>query len=115
MDERLEKAFQTANYMATLSSLRRVALEEFQQSLVYYYRGSSFTITRDLMTFVKLLLDQGLEEAIILDDNNIPAKVYDLSSFLKELQGLYVSATNEYLVKYNEIKSKRQVAGLVDL
>ena len=101
--------------MSTLSNMRKVAFEEFQQSLIFYYRGSSFTVTRELMTFVKLLIDQGLEDSILLDDNNIPSKVYDLQSFLKELQSIYTTATNDYLVKYNDIKSKRQVAGLVDL
>lgn len=115
MDERLEKAFQTANYMATLSNLRKVALEEFNQNLVYYYRGSSFTVTRELLTFVQLLIGQGIEQAIIIDDNNIPSMVYNLKEFLSELMSIYTSASNSYLTKYNEIKSKRKVEGLIDL
>ncbi len=115
MDERLEKAFQTANYMATLSNLRRVAFEEFKQSLIYYTQGSSFTVSRELMTFVKMLIDQGKPDAIILDDNNIPVRVSNLEIFLTELINIYTKTTNDYIVKYAELKSKRKIEGLVEL
>ena len=115
MDERLEKAFQTANFMATLSNLRRVAFEEFQQNLIFYYQGSSFTVDKELICFVKILIDQGITESIILDDNNIPLKIQDLPNFLVEIQDTYSKATNEYLIRYGEIKSKRSVEGIIDL
>lgn len=115
MDERLEKAFQTANYMATLSNLRKTALEEYNQSLVFYFQGSSFTVTRELINFVKTLHDLGNTESIILDDNNIPLKVVDLKLFLDNILLVYREATNGYLAKYGEIKSKRRVVDLVDL
>lgn len=115
MDERLEKAFQTANYMATLSNQRKVALEEFQQSLIYYSQGSSFTVTRDLMTFVKMLIDQGKSEAVILDDNNIPSLVGNLESFLKDILNVYTTASNSYAARYSELKTKRKIEGLVEL
>ena len=115
MDERLEKAFQTANFMATLSNLRRVAFEEFRQNLIFYYQGSSFTVTRELICFVKTLIDQGIEDSIILDDNNIPSKIQNLSAFLLEIQNTYNKATNEYSARYGEIKSKRSVEGIIDL
>lgn len=115
MDERLEKAFQTANYMATLSNQRKIALEEFQQSLIYYSQGSSFTVTRELMTFVKMLIDQGKTESVILDDNNIPSLVGNLESFLKEILDVYTMASNTYATRYAEIKTKRRIEGLVEL
>lgn len=115
MDERLEKAFQTANYMATLSNQRKVALEEFQQSLIYYSQGSSFTVTRELMTFVKMLIDQGKTESVILDDNNIPSLVGNLESFLKDILDVYTTASNAYAARYFDLKTKRKIEGLVDL
>ena len=115
MDERLEKAFQTANFMATLSNLRRVAFEEFRQNLIFYHQGSSFTVTRELICFVKTLIDQGIEDSIILDDNNIPSKIQNLSAFLLQIQNIYSKATNEYLARYVEIKSKRSVEGIISL
>jgi len=115
VDERLEKAFQTANYMASLSNLRRVALEEYKQNLIYYFQGSSFTVTRELIVFVHTLTELGNVESVILDDNNIPQNVTNLKEFLNNILNVYGLATNTYLAKYGEIKSKRRVEGLVEL
>lgn len=115
MDERIEKAFQTANYMASLTNLRRVALEEYNQSLIYYTQGATFTINRHLISFVKTLVDTGLTEAILLDDNNIPVKIENLEEFFTKILSLYSEATNAYLVKYAELKSKRKVEALISL
>jgi hypothetical protein len=115
VDERLEKAFQTANYMASLSNLRRVALEEFKQGLIYYFQGSSFTVSRELIVFVHTLTELGNTESVILDDNNIPLNITNLKEFLTNILNVYGLATNAYLAKYSEIKSKRRVEGLVDL
>jgi len=115
VDERLEKAFQTANYMASLSNLRRVALEEYKQNLIYYFQGSTFTVTRELIVFVHTLTELGNTESVILDDNNIPLNVVNLKEFLNSILNVYILATNAYLAKYGEIKSKRRVEGLVEL
>lgn len=115
MDERLEKAFQTANYMTTLSNQRKVILEEFQQSLIYYFQGASFTIERNLITFISTLVARDTTVAVVLDDNNIPVEIPDLKLFLDEIISIYFSATNEYLVKYNQIRSKRRVGDLIAL
>lgn len=115
MDERLEKAFQTANYMTTLSNQRKVILEEFQQSLIHYFQGASFTVDRNLITFISTLVARETTVSVVLDDNNIPVEIPDLKVFLDEIISIYFSATNEYLVKYNQIRSKRRVSDLIAL
>jgi hypothetical protein len=115
VDERIEKAFQTANFMATLSNLRKTALEEYQQSLIYYFQGSSFTVTRELIVFVHTLTELGNKESIILDDNNIPLNITNLTEFLTNILNVYGQATNTYLSKYVSIRSKRKVEDLINL
>ena len=115
MDERLEKAFQTANYMATLGNLRKTALEEYNQGLIYYFQGSSFTVSRELIVFVHTLTELGNTESILLDDNSIPLKVSNLQEFLDNMLSVYTEATNEYLAKYADLRSKRRVGDLVNL
>jgi hypothetical protein len=115
VDERLEKAFQTANYMATLGNLRKTALEEYNQSLIYYFQGSSFTVSRELIVFVHTLTELGNTESILLDDNRIPLKVSNLQEFLDNMLSVYNEATNEYLAKYADLRSKRRVGDLVNL
>ena len=76
MDERIEKAFETANYMATLSNQRRIILEEFNQQLIYYVNGAVFKIDSHLITYVKTLLDIGYTTDIVfVDSNNTPVPV----------------------------------------
>lgn len=115
MDERLEKAFQTANYMASLSGQRRAALEEFNQNIVYYHQGSTFTVSRDLLVFIKMVIDLEQSEITVLDDNQVPCRIQDVKKFFDNILNLYISSTNAYLAKYSEIKSKRKIEALVDL
>ncbi len=115
MDERLEKAFQTANYMTTLSGQRKIALEELQQKLVYYYNGASFTVSKELITFISTLHTLGNSSTVVLDDNSIPVKIENTQEFLNEILATFYEAMNEYYVKYTSIKSKRKVEDLVNL
>jgi hypothetical protein len=114
MDERLEKAFQTANFMAALTSQRKLALEEFQQSLIYYQSGASFTITRDLMSFVKMLIDAGYtEDTVLIDDNNMPVQIKDLQEFFNNILDQYYQGANQYYTKYADLKKQRKVEDLI--
>lgn len=115
MDERIEKAFQTANYMASLTNLRRVAIEELNQNLILYFQGATFTVDRTLISFVKILIDSGQSESVLLDDNNIPVRVDDLRDFFIKVLSIYGESTNKYLTKYSELKNKRKVEALIEL
>lgn len=114
MDERLEKAFQTANFMAALTGQRKLALEEFQQGLIYYQSGASFTITRDLMCFVKMLIDSGYtEDTVLIDDNNMPVQIKDLQDFYDNILDQYFQSANQYYIKYADLKKQRKVEDLI--
>ncbi len=79
MDERIEKAFNVANYMATLSNQRRIILEEFNQKLVYYQNGGTFKVCPSLITFTKQVLDMGHETDVpFIDENNFPILISDV-------------------------------------
>lgn len=115
MDESLDKAIQTANYMATLNTQKKLAYEEFTQNLIYYHNGASFTADRELITFVKTLLDLEYNNFVLLDDNNNPIEIEDGKEFLKSVMGVYIQATNGYVRTYNSLKKKRRVEDLVNL
>ena len=57
MDEKIQKAFEVVNYMATLSNQRRLLAQEVDQKLIYYINGSTFKITPTLINFAKLMID----------------------------------------------------------
>lgn len=115
MDEKLEKAIQTANYMASLTSQKKLALEEFNQNLVHYYNGSSFTATRELINFLKTILDTGSQSFILLDDNNVPVEIENIKDFFDNILNVYLEASYSYFKVYSDLKKKRRVEDLVSL
>jgi hypothetical protein len=116
MDERLEKAFAIANYMTTLSNQRRIIAEEFDQSIVYYINGGTFKISPELITFTKSMIDLGhAYDVPFIDVNGFPVVVPDVQKFFDEILLQYMTALNQYSIKFADLKSKRKIADLVDL
>lgn len=116
MDERIEKAFQVANYMATLSNQRRIILEEFNQRIIYYVNGGTFKITPELISFIKTVLELcHTEDVALVDSNNFPIVVENVQEFFNEIVAIYFQAVNEYAAKFAEIKLKRNVKDIVNL
>lgn len=115
MDERLSKALNFSNFMVTLNNQKRLLKEKFEENLLYFYKGSQFTITKELITFVKLLEDKGIETAVLIDDNNLPVEVDNVIVFLDDILNSYFTASNDYLMEYNKIKKNRNISSLVEL
>lgn len=116
MDEKIEKAFSVANYMATLSNQRKIALEEYNQKLIYYVNGATFKIDPSLINFTKNLLDlEYTSDVPFVDANGFPVVINDVQEFFDTILLQYMTALNEYAVKYAEIKSKRKVSDIVEL
>lgn len=116
MDEKIEKAFDVANYMATLSNQRRVILEEFNQKTVYYINGGTFKITPELISFVRLMIEDGyIEDIAFIDANHFPVIINKVQSFYDDIVNIYFSSANEYAVKFAEIKNKRCVEDIIAL
>jgi hypothetical protein len=115
MDERLEKALDFSNYMTTLNNKKRLLREKYFEELVYFINGCQFSVTKELVTFVGFLVDHGNDTDIVLtDDNDIPTKIENLSSFYDDILDVYFTASNNYLVEYEKIKKSRTVEKLVD-
>jgi hypothetical protein len=116
MDERIEQAFEVANYMATLSNQRRIILEEFNQKLIYYANGGTFKIDYSLINFTKNSLEMGHDADVpFIDSNNFPILIPDVQAFYNTIVDTYFQAINEYAVKFAEIKSKRKIEDMVNL
>jgi 6-pyruvoyl-tetrahydropterin synthase len=116
MDERLEKAYQVANYMATLSAQKRVIKEEFDQKLLHYVSGSTFKITPTLINFTKTVIDLGhTADVAFIDENNLPVLIEDVQEFFDIIIDKYFRSVNDYAVSIAEIKSKRKLVDIVSL
>ena len=114
MDERLEKALKFSNYMVTLNNQRQLLKEKFFEDTLYFTDGCQFTIDRELIAFVGYLIDHGQTEAVIIDDNEFPAQISNLSEFYNDIIDKYFKASNEYYNNYYKLKTSRSVEKLVE-
>jgi len=114
MDERLEKALDFSNYMLTLNNQKRLLAEKYQEELIHFYKGSQFTLTRELITFVSAMVSADQDEVVITDDNNIPCMIENLEEFYGEIINKYTVASNSYYTAYAKLKKNRSVEKLVN-
>jgi hypothetical protein len=115
MDERLSQALEFSNYIATINNQKRMIKENYFQSLLYFVQGGQFTITKELITFVTLLVEKGnIENIILVDDNDIPIQINDLEMFLDEILSKYFETANTYHQKYTQLAKNRDVGSLVN-
>lgn len=116
MDERLKQALDFSNYRQTLSIQRKTLKEKINAKLTYGCNGGLFKIDRSLITFVQMLIDQGRTENVpLIDVNENPILIVNLTEFRDEILDRYFTATYEYLEEYQKIKSSRSIEKLLDL
>lgn len=114
MDEIVKKAFETADLMSSLANQKFILKEEFSQNLIYYFNGGSFTVTKELINFVKCLIDLGHTDHIVLvDDNDTPIDVDDSKVFLDNILNVYFNSVNEYYSKYSQLKKSRSIESIL--
>jgi hypothetical protein len=114
MDQRLKKALEMSNYVATLNNQKQLAYDKFQESLVLYHSGSQITITPSLIAFCTSLVASGTVETIIVDDNNSPVAITELGDFAEKILEIYNSSTKEFLETSNNLKKQRSVEKLIE-
>jgi hypothetical protein len=86
MSERLTKALEFANYRLTLNNQLVSLRSKLQTKLIYSINGGTFTITRELITFVDSLIRQKNTTDIVLIDNfQNPIMIEDLEDFLENI------------------------------
>lgn len=115
MDERLRKALEFSNYMVTFENQKNLSYEKFLENSVYYFNGSKFSVTQELMAFVQSLLANNQTFTILIDDNNIPVEIKNLENFSTQIYKVYIEAAKIFLSEYDTIKKNRSVSGLIDL
>lgn len=114
MDDKIKKAFDIANYMATLAAQKQVLKEEFNQNLIHFQNGGTFTISRELIVFVKTIKEiSNNNTTVIVDDNETPIEILDVDKFLEAILSKYQFAINGYYTKYSTIKNARTVEGIL--
>jgi len=114
MSEKLTKALEFANYRSTLNNQRAILRARTESLLSYSIDGGTFTIDPGLISFVKLLRDEGMETAVLIDIYSNPISV-DLDDFYTEILSRYVEATNDYHAEYGKLSKARSVKSILDI
>ncbi len=114
MAAKLQTALEFANYRQTLNNQKEVLKARTESLLSYSINGGTFTIDRELITFVKVLIDDKHTDAVLLDVYNHPIAV-DLQNFYSEIMSRYFEVTNDYYVEYEKIRKARKVSSVLDL
>lgn len=115
MDEKLKKALEVADLMTVINQQKRLCKEQYEADLVYYAGGFQYTANQEMVSFCQSLVAMNQQQAVIIDDNGHPSLVEDLVEFANKIVQTYATATNTYYTRYNEIISKRNVEGILDL
>ena len=101
--------------MLTLNNQKRMLSEKYQESLLYFYNGGQFTVTKELINFVRLLVDNHADASVVItDDNDIPLIIDDIEAFYQDIINVYFEASNSYHSEYMKLKTQRSVENLVD-
>ncbi len=112
MDERLKKALDFSNYRISLLNKKEDIKIKFNTMLIHSANGGIFKITQELISFIKLVIDNDREEVVLIDSNNNPIQITDISEFYTEILSKYIEATNYYYFEYNKLKKARSIESL---
>jgi len=116
MSERLTKALEFANYRLTLNNQIVALRSKVQTKLIHSINGGTFTISRELITFVDSLIRQNYTEEVVLIDNfQNPIMIEDLKSFLEDITSKYFEVTNDYHAEFVKLRKARKVHKLMDI
>jgi len=116
MQEQLDKALEFANYRQSFAIQRKTLKEKVEAQLTYGFNGGIFKIDRSLLNFVEMLINKSRKEnVVLLDMNDNPILIDDLTKFSDEIFDRYFSATFTYLEEYQKIKKARSVEKLLEV
>ncbi len=115
MEERLQKALEFANYRQTLNNQLQKLKIRAEGMLIIAKSGGSFTINRELISFLDYLERSGSTNVVLLDDNNTPVAIDNVSTFLQEVTKRYFEVTSDYMKEYQEVRKSRNVKSILSL
>jgi hypothetical protein len=114
MDFRLESVLKDVDHINSINNQKRLAKEKFHESIVIFYNGGRFTITKDFIAFASQVVSANMQ--YITDDNDIPVKLENANDFEKLVMSTYASAAEQYFNEYSVLVSNsRNVEDLLSL
>lgn len=113
--ERLERALHFSNTMQTFNLAKNNLKVKTQNLLSYSKYGGTFNITQEFIGFLSAVKSSGKKQVVILDKNETPIKIEDVSEFLDDVLSIYFEVVNEYNNEYQKLKSSRKIEKILDI
>jgi len=113
--ERIEKALHFSNTMQTFNLAKNNLKVKTQNLLSYSQYGGTFTISQEFIGFLNAVKSAGKKQVVILDKNETPIKIEDVSEFLENVLAIYFEVVNEYNNEYQKLKSSRKIEKFLDI
>lgn len=109
MDERLSKALEFSNFRVSLFNKKENIRVKMDSMMTYAINGGVFKAKIETINFLKLLIDDGKDQVVLIDLNGNPIEITDIKGLYSELLSRYFQATNFYYVEYDKIRKARTV------
>ena len=109
----LDKALDFANYRTTLNNQHEVLKTKLESSLSVSINGGTFTINRELISFMSVYQD--LKSVVLLDIYNNPILISEPDKFLKDIKNKYIEVTSNYYTEYEKLRKARTIHKIIDL
>lgn len=113
--ERLAKALDFSNTMQTFNLAKNNLKVKTQNLLSYSTNGGTFTVTQELIAFVNIAVVAKKESLILLDKNDIPIQIDNVTEFLEDISSLYFEVINEYYNDYQKLRSSRKIEKVLEI
>ena len=114
MDDRLQKALEFSKYRISLFNRKEDLKIKVNNMLIHAHNGGIFKATQELISFVKLLLDEDTSTVVLIDQNGNPIEIKDLRLFFDDMLGKYFEATNYYHTEYSKLRNARSVNSIYE-
>ena len=114
MDKRLEQALEFSNFRMILATRQENLNTLMNNKLMLSYGGGLFKVNKELISFVSLIILIGGNEAILIDENDIPVKITDLQEFGEKCKETYEKALTQYYNSYQKLSEAREIRKVID-
>ena len=110
----LSKFFEISKKMSSVALQKRIIFEEYDLNLFYFENNGVFKATKELISYIKCLKELSNDDsAIILDENNVPIKIEDLSVFLTSLIDTHIQANNRLFYQYQTLNNNNIIESVI--
>ena len=114
MDKRLEQALDFSNFRMILTTRQENLKTLMNNKLMLSYGGGLFKVDKELLSFIFMLMFSKSDEAIIIDENDIPIKIENLEEFAEKAAAQYDKALEQYYNSYQKLSEAREIRKVID-